>query len=286
MRNRLWSIRANLQVKDHYSGKTVLITGGSSGIGRALARQLVLFGANVLIVSKNHDKNLDTENELRQLNKKAKVSSFLCDIGDSNQVEQMGRAVLEKHGAPDILINNAGFAWYHSFPDMSFLEVISTANVNFVGAVAVTHVFCKAMAEKPGSQIVMVASIAGALPITPNAVYSAAKRGLHGLSLCLDAELKNAGVDVITVFPGRVLTPFFDHPSYKNRDAGLETKLVTPIEVIVKHALAGIAKGRKSIFTPKYWALVSYLYAADPLFFRGLYHWLLSRRLKRLSTRR
>jgi short-subunit dehydrogenase len=272
-------------VKDHYSGKTVLITGGSSGIGRALARQLALFGANVLIVSKNRDKNQDTENELRQLNK-VEISSFLCDIGNPKEVEHMGRAVIDKYGAPDILINNAGFAWYHSFIDMSFSEAITTANVNFVGTVAVTHMFCKAMAEKPGSQIVIVASIAGALPITPNSVYGAAKRGLHGFSLCLSAELENADVDVITVFPGRVVTPFFDHPSYETRDAGPETKLVTPIDVIVKHTLAGIAKGKKRIFIPKYWSFVSYLYAVDPIFFRRFYHWLLSRRLNRLSTRK
>src|ERR1041385_1642996 len=105
---------------DYFAGKLVVITGGSSGIGFALAGELSRRGAKVVILS---DKPDSVARALAQLQSGASVHGYVCDIGVVENVAETCARVVATHGAPDILINNAGFAIYRTFEQEESSEI-------------------------------------------------------------------------------------------------------------------------------------------------------------------
>lgn len=268
-----------------WSGKTVLITGGSSGIGFAIATYVNGVAKNIIIVADKIERLKEAEAELVAKEGHSNVLSLKCNIGDLEQVKRMTERVNAEVGCPHIIINNAGFAYYHTFEQMTEEEVEETANVNFVGFLRVTRAFIPHIIKgKFSSCIVNVASVAGAFPITPNAVYGGAKAGMLAFSELLEIELRPFGINVLSVCPGRVVTPFFDHDSYKARKAGSETSITTPIEDVVHGVVKSVALGKKLVFIPKYWRLFSWWISFDRLISRRLYKLFLSHRIARLRN--
>ena len=198
-----------------WSGKRVLITGGSSGIGKHLAANLARQGAHVAIVADDPKKLLDAESELKQLS--PAVWSHPCDIAVLDDIRTMARAYREKFGAPDVLVNNAGYAVYYTFEQTPLEEVQRLFQVNLVGAALITREFLPDMIAAGGGDVVMVASIAGRIPMTPCGAYSASKHGLVALAELLRIETARFNVRVQVVCPGRVETDFFSHESFRQR---------------------------------------------------------------------
>ena len=120
---------------------------------------------------------------------------YVCDIGRPESVADACGQLLAAYGAPDILINNAGFAIYRTFEQEETAEVERLMSVNFAGAIRVTKALLSGMIERRGGQIVNITSIAGSLPLTPCAVYGAAKHGIMGWSRCLSSELARFGIE-------------------------------------------------------------------------------------------
>lgn len=270
---------------EYWSGKTVLITGGSSGIGFAVADYLNGVAKNIIIVADKIERLRLAENRLVAKEGHSNILALLCNIGDSKQIKSMVDMAISKTGCPQIIINNAGFAYYHTFDQMTEEEVEETANVNFVGFLRVTRGFIPHLIkEKLDACIVNVASVAGAFPITPNSVYGAAKAGMLAFSELLEIELRPFGINVLSVCPGRVVTPFFDHESYISRKAGSETKITTSIEKVVRGLIKSVALGENVLFIPKYWGLFSWLICCDRLISRRLYKLFLSRRVIKLRN--
>lgn len=265
-----------------WAGKTVVITGGSSGIGFAIASFINGVAKNIIIVAENIEKLKEAKSKLTAKDGHSNILSLKCDIGSLEQVQLMAERVIADLGCPDIIINNAGFAHYHTFDQMTEEEVEETANVNFVGFLRVTRAFIPYVVEsKSSSCIVNIASVAGAFPITPNAVYAGAKAGMVAFSELLEIELRPLGVNVLTVCPGRVVTPFFDHDSYTTRKVGSETSLTTKIEDVVYGVVKSVALDRKVVFIPKYWRYFSWWIGFDLIVSRRLYKFFLSRRVAR-----
>jgi short-subunit dehydrogenase len=269
----------------YWSDKTVLITGGSSGIGLSIALYLNGNVKTIVIISNDNGRIKAAKSELELKDGHSNIMALKCDIGDLAQVKLMSEKVIVDVGCPDIIINNAGFAHYYTFDQMTEEEVEETANVNFIGFLRVTRTFMPYLAKsKHNSCIVNIASVAGAFPITPNAVYGAAKAGMLVFSELLEIELRAFGVNVLTVCPGRVLTPFFDHVSYKSRNAGSETSIVTSIDDVVLGVVKAVAQNRKIVFIPNYWRFFSWWISFDRIISRPLYRLFLSSRVTRLRN--
>ena len=289
--NSPMSLMRYLAVSDDYlkffSEKNILITGGSSGIGFAIASFINGIAKNIIIISDNSDRLKEAESKLISKNAHSNILSLKCDIGDWIQVKFMADKVIADVGCPHVVINNAGFAYYHTFDQMTEVEVEETANVNFIGFLRVTRVFVPHLIKsKSHVCIVNIASVAGAFPITPNSVYGGAKAGMLAFSELLEIELRPFGVNVLSVCPGRVITPFFDHDSYKTRDAGSETSLVVPIENVVGGILKAVALGKKIVFIPAYWRFFSWWISFDRMISRPLYKLFLCRRVKKLRKQK
>jgi short-subunit dehydrogenase len=269
----------------YWAGKTVLITGGSSGIGFAVASCINGSAKSIVIIADKIGGLKEAEAKLLSKEGHSKILSLQCNIGNLNQVKSMAEQLIAEVGCPNVIINNAGFANYHTFEQMTEDEVDETANVNFAGFLRITRAFISFMIkDKFDSCIVNVASVAGAFPITPNAVYGGAKAGMLAFSELLHIELRPLGINVLTVCPGRVVTPFFDHDSYKTRKAGSETSITTPIEDVVYGIVKSVALGKSLVFIPKYWRLFSWWINFDHLISRRIYKLFLSRRVAKLRS--
>lgn len=198
-----------------YSGKHVLITGGSSGIGKELARILLQAGAYVTLVARNRTKLEEAAKELEppgEINATAtRVNFFAADCADPLTVEHMASYVENHFGPVDILVNSAGagFAAYCETMDPSAFRTMM--DTNFFTCAHTTQAFFKRMTLRRTGHVVMVSSIAGQIPVFGYSAYCASKYAVRGFAETLRFEAKPYNINVSIVYP-----PDTDTPGLKN----------------------------------------------------------------------
>ena len=261
-----------------WSGRRVLITGGSSGIGKHLAGDLLRKGASVGIVADDPVKLNSAETELRQIS--SDVWSHVCDVAVLDDVRAMARDYRQRFEAPEVLINNAGYAVYYTFEQTPPDEIQRLFHVNLVGAAMVTREFIPDMIRAGGGHVVMMASIAGRIPMTPCAVYSASKHGLVALAELLAIETARFNVKLHVVCPGRVETDFFAHESFQTRVHRPETTRTISVEAVSSAVMTAVHRNRFMTYVPWYYGMLSWLAAAAPGIFRPFWHRLMSSRVE------
>ena len=263
--------------------RLILVTGGSSGIGKEIARLFLRRGDRVLIVADRAGKLDDAEQELREIS--PQVSSVVCDIASPDSVAAMANTVLSTYGCPDVLVNNAGFATYELFAHTAPEEIERLASVNFVGHLRCTRAFLPGMIRARRGTIVNMASIAGRVPMAPNGVYSAAKHGMVAWSETLRHEVHRFGIKVVVVCPGRVPTAFFDHPTFQARQAGPETRQLISAEQVAQVTLRAVDKGQFMVYLPSYYGLMVWMTQVLPFVSRPLLGRLIRRRTEECYER-
>ncbi len=191
------------------TGKTAIVTGGTRGIGHAIAKALIAAGANVAITAR---KELDVESAISQLSKigPGTVSGYVCDVRNYEQV----KSVFSAFGGVDILINNAGIGIFSSVESMSPEDFRAVLETNVFGVFYCCHEAIPLMKQRGGGYILNVSSLAGANPHAQMAAYNASKFGLNGFSEALMQEVRHDGIKVTYIMPGSVNTEFGgDKPS-------------------------------------------------------------------------
>lgn len=231
-----------------FKGKIVLITGSSSGIGRATAIKFAKKGANIILVARGKEKLEKLSQDL----KKFPVSTLVCecDVSDKSQVKKMSEIVLEKYNSIDILVNNAGFAIYGSISNLTIEEIESQMATNYFGMVYCIKNFLPSMIQKKSGHIVNVASVAASFGLPGIAPYCASKFAMLGFSEGLKHELKGKGVGVTVVSPIMVRTNFFDHPSFEKMPKYSPTSL-SP-ETVANAILKASNSPRLEIIVPRF----------------------------------
>jgi short-subunit dehydrogenase len=264
-----------------FAGKTVLITGGSSGIGKALAFKLAQGGAKVSIVGRTWDAVEKTAQEFNGAG--FQVAGWSCDLADEAATLQLVSDVLAQTGPPDILINNAGFATYRTFEQLSLNEISSLIAVNLMAPIRLTRGFVPGFIARRSGIIVNVSSIAGRIPLTPNMIYTTAKHGLIAWSQCLRFELECFNIHVNVICPGRVVTPFFDHETFRARRQPREARHNIGLPHVVDHTLDAIARNRFMTYIPRRFGLLAWTMNAAPFLVTPLYHRMMRRRLSAIN---
>lgn len=259
----------------------IVITGGSSGIGFELAKHLIRRGNRVTIVADGEVQLAAAEVALQALGVGA-VDAIRCDIGDRLDVDSLVRNLLAAGGAPDVLINNAGFATYRTFEAATVDEIEQLIAVNLLGHIRLTKGLLAAMIERRSGAISFMTSIAGRIPITPNATYCAAKHGMIGLADALRFEVRRFGIEVTAICPGRVDTPFFDHPTFRERRVGPENSSSIAVERTARATIAAIERSRFLTFIPFTLGIAAWLYEALPALTHPIYSKLMGVRIERL----
>ena len=191
--------------------KIALITGGSSGIGLALAKRMVQGGASVALVARGTDKleaaaeSLRSEPSVRSGT--SRVLTIAADVGDRAALDRLPQTVVEALGGLDILVNNAGVNYRGLAMGVTPAQLAQVIDVNLTAPVYLSRRALDVL--RPGGAIIQISSLAGKVPFAEQATYSASKSGLRFFSRALGEELAARNIHVLCVNPGPVDTDFF-----------------------------------------------------------------------------
>lgn len=246
------------------SGKVAVVTGGTGGVGNALARALVREGARVAICDLDGELVERAALELNALGSPDQAIGSAVDLSDRQAYSQFLQQVEKQLGPIDILVNNAGIMPVGRFEDETEATAARQVDVNFHAVLHGTKEAIRRMKPRGSGHIVNVASGAGWIPGAGGATYSATKFGVVGLTQALALELHGTGVDVSVCAPAVIKTQL---------SAGLgEVKgirAVTPEEVAAA-IVEGLKRPRFAIFVPKAIGVMALAYSALPFKARGL----------------
>jgi NAD(P)-dependent dehydrogenase (short-subunit alcohol dehydrogenase family) len=192
----------------YLSGEHVVVTGGSRGIGAAIAESLALLGARLTLMARNHDAAHSIAQRLHTTFG-AECIAVRCDVADPASVTDAFTEARGRFGDPYVLINNAGQATAATFADTT-LEVLSqTLAVNLTGTFLCTQQVLPAMRSAGRGRVINMASTAGLRGYSHMAAYCASKHGVIGLTRALAIETAKAGITVNAVCPGYTDTDMF-----------------------------------------------------------------------------
>lgn len=201
-----------------FTGKTAVITGAGSGMGRYLAVLLAKAGANVAICDINEETLNGTAAMVRQYN--VAVSTHIVDMGDMERIETLPEEVVARHGAVDLVFNNAGVTMGSSFAGISEQDWDWVMNINLNGVVKATRVFLPLLKDRPEAAIVNTSSIFGMITVAGQSVYHATKFGVRGFTESLAKEFKDTAVQVHCVHPGHIGTNIIANAKFNEEDEG------------------------------------------------------------------
>jgi NADP-dependent 3-hydroxy acid dehydrogenase YdfG len=196
------------------AGKTAIVTGGTRGIGRAVAARLLEDGAKVAICGRSQE-SLDTA--VQELHKSGDIFAAQCDVTDPGDVSKFFAAVEKKFTAADILVNNAGQGVFRKVGEMTVEEWHQNIDLNLNGAFYCTREALKHFKQRGGGFVVNISSLAGKNAFSGGAGYNASKFGMNGFSEALMLDHRHDNVRVSYVMPGTVDTEFAD-PSRRSGD--------------------------------------------------------------------
>jgi len=187
-----------------FEGQVALITGGSRGIGRAIAEKLAQEGANLALVARNLSACQQAATELEKLG--VKVLAFSAQVADFEQVQQVVAEVMAQFGRLDMLINNAGITKDALLVRMAQEDWDEVLNVNLTGAFNCLRIVARYMLRAKRGKIVNISSVVGLAGNVGQANYVASKAGLIGLTKTAALELAGRGITVNAVAPGFIQT--------------------------------------------------------------------------------
>jgi 3-oxoacyl-[acyl-carrier protein] reductase len=187
-------------------GTVALVTGGSRGIGKAIARKLASLGAAVSICGRDAAALEKSKNEIRQLGHP--VYAQIADVTKTTDVEQLVRATQEKLGPISLLVNNAGIGRFGPVQEKSEEEWDLVINANLKSIFLVSRAVVPAMIRAGVGDIINISSLAGKNTFAGGGIYCASKWGVQGLTGCMAEDLRGHGIRVSAICPGSVATEF------------------------------------------------------------------------------
>ena len=240
--------------------KVVIITGGSSGIGRALAEVFGSRGSKVLITGRNKDQLDKTVADLR--GNGIIIQSFVSDVSVENDNRHMAEEARKKFGTIDVLINNAGISMRALFEDVDLDVIKKVMDINFYGVLYATK-YCLPEIIKNKGSIVGISSIAGYRGLPGRAGYSASKFALNGFLEVLRTEFLKRDVHVLTACPGftasNIRKSSLTKDGTKQGESPRKEEEMMSAEECAGHIYRAIVKRKRSIILTKQGKLAVFL---------------------------
>lgn len=205
--------------------KIALVTGASSGIGRAISIMLLKNSYRVYGVARDFNKNKSIKEE--------NFIEIICDISDTDELKKIRNKIADKI---DILVNSAGVGEFKPLEEMSIESIIKIINTNLLAPTILTNLFLRDLKENQGF-IFNITSIEAINHSKFSAIYSASKAGLRSFGLSLFEEVRKSGVKVITINPDITKTNFFDNLSFKEGENPLSYIESSDIADIIEDVL-------------------------------------------------
>lgn len=188
--------------------KVIWITGGSSGIGKAIAYNFAKINCKVYISGR---RNSELERTIKEFAKeKLKIKAIPCNVASEVNVSQVVKTIISEEGKIDCLVNNAGVTVFKSVLDTSNREAREIIDINLLGSIYCSRNVLPYMIEKKNGLIINISSYAARKIYPKSAVYSASKAGLIAFADCLREEVREYGIKVVNILPGPTETPMWD----------------------------------------------------------------------------
>ena len=235
------------------SGKVVVITGASMGIGEAIAKIFADDGASVVLLSRDAER-AEADRACERL--RADGLGLACDVRNREEIDRVVGLTLHHFQRIDVWVNNAGHGILDSVANVDMAACRETFETNFFGAVEAMQAVIPVMKQQGSGSIINISSVAGHIPIPFHAVYSATKFAMNAIGKGARIELRSSGINVLTVCPGYVRTDFG-----ANAVKGKEPKQVRPgrvrgitVERVAKAVLRGYVKQKREVVVP--WIMI------------------------------
>jgi uncharacterized oxidoreductase len=220
------------------TGRTILITGGTSGIGLELAKQLIAQRNTVLITGRDAQRLAATKSKLPV------VHTYVCDAGNPADIQQLRRTIAADFPDLDTLINNAGIMRNLDLNQPhELMDVTLELAVNLCGPVQMVQAFLPGLRARPDALIVNVSSGLAFVPFPLSPMYSAAKAGVHAYTRCLRAQLTHSNVRVVELAPPGTETPLFRGEFEKE----MKGRKGMDVQALAKKTISGIESGKTDI---------------------------------------
>ena len=206
------------------NGKVALVTGASSGIGEATARALAADGAHVAIAARRTDRLAALRDELESAG--AQVLTLELDVTDEAAVRAAVQSTVDRFGALDIVVNNAGVMLLGPVENADTTDWTRMINTNVLGLMYLTHAALPHLLASQGT-VVQISSVAGRVARSGSAVYNASKHAVNAFSEGLRQEVTGRGVRVVLIEPGMVATELREHITHAESKAGSNKRAET-----------------------------------------------------------
>jgi short-subunit dehydrogenase len=232
-----------------------LVTGGSSGIGAAIAEGLAAAGCRLVVLGRDSDR----------LDALARRTGARTMVADLSSAEGLSRATDAAAGV-DLLVNSAGRGWAGDLAGMAEPDIDALVALNLLAPLRLSRAALPGMRERGRGHLVFVSSIA-AVGVGSEAVYAATKAGLRAFAASVRHEVASEGIGVTTLLPGAVRTPFFDHcgRAYDRRFP----RQIAATEV-ASALLQAIERGKAEVFVPRWLTVPARIQGAVPELFHRL----------------
>jgi len=231
------------------SGKVVVVTGASMGIGEAIAKKFADEGANVVLLSRDTAR---AESARARIGHPDRTAALSCDVRHSEEIDRVLGLTLHHFKRIDLWINNAGHGLLDSVAEVDMQACHELFETNLFGALSAMQAVIPVMRQQGGGTIINISSVAGHIPIPFHATYSASKFAMNAIGKAARVELKKDGIHVLTVCPGYVQTAFSN-----NAVRGNDPKRVRPAAVrgitaerVARATLQGYLKQKREVIVP------------------------------------
>lgn len=249
-------------------GKVVIVTGASSGIGEATARQFGRQGAKVVLAARRVDKLLSLAQEIEAMGTGADAFVVQADLSRLNDIQKLVAQTLEKFGRIDVLVNNAGFGrldWLENLDPVK--DIQAQIDVNVMGVIQTTRQVLPLMMKQRAGSIINMCSMAGLVGTPTYTIYAASKHAVHGFSEALRREVKPWGIDVSLIYPGGVVTEFSQHAGIKRKtNASTPKFMLLTAEQVGEAVVKLVRRPRRMWIIPWLWSVTAFMNKFMPAF--------------------
>ena len=242
-------------------GKVVIVTGASSGIGEATAREFAKEGAKVVLAARRVDRLESLAKEIVAMGGGAEALVVQADLSKLEDIQALISKTLEKYGRIDVLVNNAGFGrldWLENLDPVK--DIQSQFDVNVLGVIQTTRQALPIMIKQRSGHVINMCSMAGLVATPTYTIYAACKHAVHGFSEALRREVKPWGIDVSMIYPGGVTTEFGAHAGIKRKtNATTPRFMLLTAEQVGQTVVKLVRSPRAMLIIPWLWSFTVWM---------------------------
>lgn len=217
------------------NGKSVVVTGSTKGIGRAIAEALLREGANVCLSARTEADVEKTVSELSDVGE-GRVTGMVCNVRDYTEVKALIEHTVAEFGGLDVLVNNAGIGIFKRVEELSPEEFRAVLETNLFSVFYCCHEAIPQMKQRGGGYIINISSLAGTNAHPEMSAYNASKFGLNGFSEAMMQEVRQDGIKVSYIMPGSVNTYFNNDEPSPDKEWQLQSEDIAQVVLDLLHS--------------------------------------------------